>query len=116
MLERRSILKNLLEIARPIDELKCDLASLTWDCDEPQVVLSYADMRNVLQRYVDGRLSDHDIEVWANLVEGRDDIEMQGGRDGEASRIIDELANPVLHGKLSRDRADAILRELPTGG
>lgn len=69
------------------------------------VTLLTADLRAVLERYANGELSDRDVENWANLVEGREDIQVEEN-DKE---VLFELANPELTQQLSRARALEIL-------
>jgi hypothetical protein len=51
-------------------------------------------------------LSEKEIEDWANLVECREDIELDDVLD-----VISILANPLLKGVLTQDRAKKLIRK-----
>lgn len=105
--DRISWLNALIKFSEPISTIETALNNFEWDCAVRLVTLLATDLRRVLERYANGELSARDVETWANLVEGREDIEIE-----ENDRVLlFELANPELTQQLSRARALEILRK-----
>ena len=109
---RLSAVRDLLSLSRPIQETVSQLASMGWDYVGECAVLTRGHLVSVLQRYLDGDLSEIDIETWANHVEGREDVQIDLGEEQEIENILYELANPVLTQSLDQTRAKALLAEL----
>jgi hypothetical protein len=63
----------------------------------------------IAERYLKGDLLANNIELWANLLEGRDDISFESGYEKELSNFVYELANPLLVGSLDGKRATEII-------
>jgi len=69
-----------------------------WDWEGPPITaLGVANVVSVLQRYLKGDLPGDDVEAWANMLEGRDDVEFEP----KAASAIFDLANPALQGPLT---------------
>ncbi|RUU92285.1 hypothetical protein EOB59_08185 [Mesorhizobium sp. M7A.F.Ca.MR.176.00.0.0] len=101
--ERRSIIRSLVELDRPVAELEKLLAPLPWDYPTALVTLTYDHIRSVLLRFLAGNLEAKDVEEWADLVEMRDDIEFAEDRTKE---VVHMLSTPQIHfpidGQLAR--------------
>jgi hypothetical protein len=109
--ERRdSALRKALTFSSSIDELKNSLSQLDWDEEKVTVTLQFSHVARVLARYVEKGLSTNDIEVWANLIESREDIGFDARNETAIAEIIYELANPVLTQELTLRRADELLQ------
>jgi len=96
---RYAILESLLRLQRTPAELQEALAAVSWDAEEELVTLTRRDVRDVLQRALQGRIPLTDVEVWAELIEGREDIGRESGSEDELNEAIFELANPSLTDK-----------------
>lgn len=107
-IDRTSWLEDLVKLNVPISTIEAALKNMEWDSDVALVTLRVADVRSVLDRYASGELSDQDIERWANLIEGREDIELEES----AKEPLFELANPELTQHLSKARAFDLLSKL----
>jgi len=105
MIDRYVVLQALAEFSKTTSELQGFLESLEWDFDGPPLVMNRGHFRSVLERYLKGGLSSQEVEDWANLVEGREDITFEPD-DAELLReVVYELANPELTEQLSNQRA-----------
>jgi hypothetical protein len=109
MLNRTEILSELVTFSKPLGFLSHGLSQLEWDYEEMPVVMMSTHLLKVLDRFVRGELNAQEIESWANLVEGREDLEFSEEILGE---FVYELANPELEGELTRLRATEIIQEL----
>ena len=108
--QRRSLLRELLEFSRPLPEIAEGLAAHNWDVSDPLVALAEADVCRVLTRYLAGELSATHVELWANAVECRDDIEYNP--DTTLGGALHELANPLLTCPLTRRSAATLAAAL----
>lgn len=104
MNDRATIIRNLLNFNGSLEKLAAELKGLSWDFDGMPEEMGGQHMTIVLKRYIEGVVSGDDLERWANLIEGRDDIDMPNEfsflRD-----FIHELANPELSGRINREIA-----------
>jgi len=103
--------RELLEASRPLPDLARDLASVPWDFEGAGLKLEAVHVRNILRRYLEGDLSAEQVETWANLVEGRDDVVCEGAPSGVVE-ALHELANPLLSRPLTSLSARALLLQL----
>lgn len=78
-----------------------DFDENTW------LVLKIDYVKNVIQKYLDWIINDELIEVWANVLEWRDDYEFETEL---LLQIIIELANPALYWKITGEKAWKILK------
>lgn len=113
---RLAVVRDLLELSRPLDEIAAQLAMMEWDYEGDGVEFTVRHLIAVLHRYLRDELSVSDIESWANSIEGRDDVYFETGREQETKEVLYELANPGLTQPLDRSRARAILEGFPVPG
>lgn len=110
--ERLALIGELLALARPLEGLADDIAKLGWDFDGKGAELRSEHLRSVLSRYRDGALSAEEVERWANLIEGREDVCVQEVSQSQVGDVLCELANPLMTRPLSRVRVDELLAML----
>lgn len=104
MSDRATIIRNLLNFNGSLEKLAAELQRLSWDFDGIPEEMSGEHMTIVLRRYIEGVVSGDDLEHWANLIEGREDIDMPNELPF-LSDFIYELANPELSGKINQETA-----------
>jgi len=80
-----------------------------WGSEEKLVSLSAEDVSPVLERFVSGKISEGDIEAWANALECREDVDFSSKN---VFLAIHFLANPDLEGKLTNEAAKKLLGAL----
>ena len=98
----------LVRLEQPLDAVRASLSLFEWDWEGPPIArLDAREVATVLQRYTAGEVTGDEVETWANLLEGRDDVEFET----EAAEAIFDLANPELQGPLA-DVAPALLARL----
>ncbi len=73
--DRSAVLAALIEFSLPLETLKTDLRELPWDSDEEPAEVGPLEVIRVLERFVSEKLKPQEVEGWANLIEGREDIE-----------------------------------------
>jgi hypothetical protein len=106
-MSRQSVLRDLLELSRPLDGIVESLKRFPWDSEVECVALTAGNIASVLQRYRDGELGAETVEAWANAIELRDDIAYDP--DAVVGKVLHELANPLMTERLTRQRALALL-------
>lgn len=112
MSDRHTVLRDLIELAKPIDELRRSLAAFEWDFKDIPLTMNGDHLRNVIARYVKGELSAQHVEDWANLLEGREDLTFRSSNAEVLREILHELANPELTEELSHQRAKELVNRL----
>ena len=99
------ILTRLLALDRPIAELAEMARLLPWDSEVELAEVGREALVSILTRYRRGEISARDVEAWANLVEGREDLAFTR----ESAAIVHHLANPILDGALTEDSAAQLI-------
>ncbi len=99
------LLNSLLKFEQPLSEILPLLNSFEWDSEKALILLNKRHIVEIIQRYLDGKLSSSEVEDWANAIEGREDIEYERDCEQMIDDAIYELANPLLTRSLSADSA-----------
>jgi len=103
--QRVKILQSLLTLSTDLSSIRSQLAPLPWDVEEALVVLTPDHLRTILERRIAGDLSSVEVEDWANLIEGRDDIGFDDEHASKLRAVVHELANPLLTRELTVETA-----------
>jgi hypothetical protein len=93
--ERRTALLDLLERRVSLRAALGGLSQFPWDCDEELVELERKHVVEVLGEWRGGVLADADLEVWAETLTGRDDVQVD---DDELRQALVELSTPEMFG------------------
>ena len=101
MERREDLLRRLISFERPIAPLLLQLSEFGWDCQHELTQLTAQDTEKVIGRYLHGDATAAEIEAWENAVEGRDDLAVTE----LVKKVVYELANPILVGPLSNEKA-----------
>lgn len=88
-----------------------------WDSPDGEVAhLLPSHIIFILQQYLSDRMSEQEVEDWANLLEVREDITFGAVEDEDTViDVIHILANPVLEGPLTQMRAQRLVALLEKG-
>jgi hypothetical protein len=114
--DRTAALRDLVELRKPPREARSALARFGWDSGQDLVSLSRADARRLLDCYSRGGLGAEDCAIWADALEGRDDLGYEQGQEDLLTNFLFEIANPEINGPLTAqlvDRWQAALHESP---
>jgi hypothetical protein len=112
MNERKRALDSLLWFEYPVERHVVMLSAFTWDTDEEYAFFSVVHIAHVLGQFIEQRIDASQVEAWANLIEGRDDIGFERNSEKLLKEVLHELANPVLGQGLSMERAGQILKDI----
>jgi hypothetical protein len=108
---RLEIIASLVELSGSLEPVAARVRVLEWDYEGETVVLRRAHIVSVLNRYQSGELSDVNIERWANLLEGREDISFEPGHEDWLDEVIFQLANPGMTVALDAELAAKFIAE-----
>lgn len=108
MTARKHALRKLL--SGEID--KRELESFEWDSEQELATLNVVDMARMLEGYLSSFVSQSEIEEWANLIEGRDDIGFEKENELVLREVLFEIANPELTKPLTLQSAKEALKKL----
>jgi hypothetical protein len=110
--KRLNTIRELLCFTAPIETLSLSLKEFEWDWEGETISLTREHLRDVLQRYRSSSLPGADIETWANLIEGREDISFEPAFESALADILNQLANPLLTAALDEEKAAAFIQIL----
>ena len=109
----RSLLERLVRFELPIEDSIAMLRAYGWDSDEELVLLSAADARRILERYLTGGAECATGRVLGEeLLEMRDDVGFEERQSAELRRLISVLANPEINEPLTPALAIRLRRGL----
>ncbi len=114
MQTRTQILESLLNYSRPLKDIADGLKMFPWDSPKELVVLDSKKLSFLLDRYLNKEITASELEYWANLIEGREDIGFPEKEKTLISGIVFELANPGLVGELSEQSVGVMLGKIKT--
>ncbi|MGB7069313.1 MAG: hypothetical protein WBD22_07445 [Pyrinomonadaceae bacterium] len=109
MRERKEILIDLVKNNGDVFGLVQELAQYPWDAESSLYTINAEDISKMLARYSQSIIAAKTLEDWANAIEGRDDLGFEGE---EIQEIISQIANPVLFGHISKEKAETYKRQL----
>lgn len=111
-MQRFDVLRNLIILSRPLEDLTADLSQLSWDYEGDPLVVNASQIKEILLRYLNGDISARELEQWANLIECREDLEFEERHHDAIENTIYCLANPSLQGAISSDACQVLLKTL----
>ena len=114
LIEHRQALDSLVRFEGPILELEKPWQSLSYDYDGVPVRLTMAHIKHALRRRIDSDITASDLELWADLVEGRAGIEYED--EEQCSDLLFQLSTPEINQPLSTDVCRRILATVPVEG
>jgi len=83
---RRRILADLIELRTPVSQAIEAAAALPWDQTYDLVVFPTDHARAALRRYLSDEVTTGDLEEWAEVIHGRDDIAIE--QDDRTHRLV----------------------------
>ncbi|HCD52813.1 MAG TPA: hypothetical protein DEQ34_10220 [Balneolaceae bacterium] len=106
-MDRPELVRKILEWNSNHRKFEQELSSFPWDYSGPQIRLEKSHITSIFNRVLEQKLSNKDLEEWANFIEVRDDIDL-----GEYEELIFKLANPAINGKMDDILINKILAEI----
>jgi hypothetical protein len=107
-MNRIELLEKLVKFTETIPVLTEKLSKLEWDYEGEPFIVSPMDIKSVVQKYVSEDYTADEIESWANLIECREDLEL----DETTDSVIYQLANPTLEGEITLVHCNNLIKKL----
>lgn len=111
-MERKELLNKLINLDESIEFLNSKLAKFGWDSNEDLVLLKKEQVLKILNKFLKGKISQVDIENWAEAIECREDIGFEVENEKIIGQIIFDLANSGVTGILSEAKAKMLIKKL----
>ena len=94
-MDRAAALAALIAFDRPLGALQSVLEALPLEtAPAPVATVRRKDIESVLRRFLARELTEADVEIWAELVECRDDLEFEPRHEEAVADALYDLANP----------------------
>ena len=102
-MDRKNILEKIIKLDGDLKLLQQELHKYPWDwdVDNPLIVLKISDVQGIFNKILSGIVNIKTLDEWASIIECREDINYE---HEEIEKIIFELANPVLYGKIQNNK------------
>ena len=111
MNDRTEVLNALINLRKPLTVISEALIQFPWDSEE-LVILDANQVKQILEQYLSGEISEAFVKDWANLIECRNDIGFDKKDTDLIKKLMHVLANPHLTGRLTRNRAKFLIRDI----
>jgi hypothetical protein len=109
---RTVLLNKLINMESPVEVIASELNKFPWDCEDELVTLTRENIHNALKNFHEGKVNQYEIENWADAIENREDIGREEFYSDVLNEILYELANPLLTEKLTKPRAETLIKKL----
>jgi hypothetical protein len=109
---RGAAVRDLLELRVPVAQAVAALGRFEWDCDEELRTLTRADALRMLGGFQRHELTVGDCRLWAEALEGRDDVGFESGAEDVLKEFLFQIATPELAGPLTHEAASRWERAL----
>lgn len=95
-MNRFDVLRDLVTFSQPVNVLSNSLSNFYWDYEGQPLIVTSSEIQSVLKRFLAGEYTAEELETWANLIEGREDLEFEEQKHKLIEHVIYCLANPAL--------------------
>jgi len=109
--ERIQLLTSLLKLGANCRQYIDLLRPIPQDPNNP-IFLQRYQLASIIKRYLGGMLDPSDIEDWAAVVLSRSDIQFPPNHAYVIEDVLQKLADPVSHGRLTKRFARDLLQSL----
>jgi hypothetical protein len=97
-MNRYEALSDLIALRAPLPELASLLSELESDPDDDVLPeMRTKDAVHALDLFLDREISAHELEEWANLLEGREDFTFEKSQEEVLKDFIFSMANPDMN-------------------
>lgn len=106
-------LEGVLELGEPLDDILAQLEKFEPPQGSGSVIrLERSHLQRALNLYLEGKLSADDVESWATVIEGSNELKGHADDEELLRRVIHQMANPYITQELTPDSARELLERL----
>ncbi|MFH1356362.1 MAG: CPCC family cysteine-rich protein [bacterium] len=109
---RKKILNALIAYEHHPKILAKQLRLFEGDSDKELALLEISDIQAVLDLYLKDKITDEDIQFWAETIEYREDIVYEQEREDVIKKTIFGLANPDINQKITIKLVEQLCKQL----
>jgi hypothetical protein len=109
---RIAILTDLIELRKPVSETVETASALPWDRSYDLVAFTADHAKVAVAQFLADEVSSEELEAWAELVHGREDLAIDANHRELIVQFLVELSTPELFGALTKGSAKAWLDRL----
>jgi hypothetical protein len=99
--DRSEVLADLVHLRGSLEVIGSELRRFPWDSEDELVTMTPEDAVAVLGRAISGEIGLKDVEMWADLLEVRDDVGFPPETEDTLREMVFDLANPLLNGAIT---------------
>jgi hypothetical protein len=97
MKQHKRLLREMITLGPDFDEAADASRALGWNGRFDIEVLSADDARLVLDRFLAGEFEIERLSLWAESLEGREDLELDQNAPADLATLLFELATPQIN-------------------
>jgi len=112
--KREELIRKIIDFEDDINQHITEVSTFGWDSDRELVILTKADIENVLRKFNAEEISKQQLDEWANFIESREDIGYETFQRDILVEIIHWLANPDLGYEINANLISKIDEALAT--
>jgi hypothetical protein len=113
LLQRRvETLTDLIELRARVPAAVEAASALPWDNSEGLVVFTASHARSALERFLAGELSRVELQDWAELIQGREDVDIEESNRERLVEFLVEISTPELFREVTAQTAKEWLDRL----
>ena len=116
---RAEAIDQAVRFAAPLPSLTANLSPFPPGHGSPRATIRKRDVVTVLERFIEGELTTEDVCGWAELLETRDDVDVEDSADETVATVFFWLANPTINfpdGRLEVDHARSLRDRIHAAG
>ncbi|WP_158865439.1 hypothetical protein [Leifsonia sp. AG29] len=95
--EHQRLLREMIALGPDFDEAATASRELGWNGRFDVERLTADDVRRVLQRYLAGEFGLARLSSWADALEGREDLQLDGDAPDDLAELLFELSTPEIN-------------------
>lgn len=96
--QRRQALYDLIRLSRPLAESSARLLTFEWSSQEDLATASAQDIGHALDDFSAGKISADDLCIWAEELQGREDIALNPRDRDFLAEALFQLSTPEICG------------------
>ncbi len=111
MRSRSELVKALIEFSEPLSSIMNELKNYVWDSEE-LIILAPKHILSILMCYTESKVTESELEAWANAIEGREDIGLLESHAKALNESIYLLANPEINYQINSKLVQRLIKNL----
>ena len=109
----KSPLEGVLELGEPLDDILAQLEKFEPPQGSGEVIqLERSHLQRALNLFLEGKLSAEDVESWATVIEGSNELKGHANDEELLRRVVHQMANPYITEELTHESARELLKRL----